>query len=534
MTMTKAELNDPNFPSVLADPVWDDEVQYFFDDGDHACMMWSFDLTDYESVKALSSKIYYYLFYRIMPKDKTKWNDNKLFSFRNWLTHGCPKDAQALQAVRAQASPSPRLRKNVNDLSAEEKAALIKAVTTVMASPSDDPKGYYQLGGIHWYPAPTYCEHHIEPFLAWHRAYLMQFEDALRSVPGCEDVTVPYWDVTDGTYPALFAEAPFANYRVPKEFLAEYPTMAPSSLTADGDIIRNDEATFTKQLWEYFRNADHPGDSTKFSLSQILHSPTWSKFNGIDKSGNYVAHSMALMSAHDTIHNINGATTANQDVTGFEPVFWLFHANWDRLFWQWQKLHNATTVETFKAAVAASGEATGWIDDDALKILDPFTETLGLSVDSTVDLGALGVDYAEAAPTAVTELASSDIDLMRRKDLGKSTAAEFRVDTSRVSLRLRGVDRLQIPGSFAVSLFVGGELLQTLHFLQPTEPGSCENCVKQALVSFDFVFDSERLAAADGHVSVEVRQTTAGSQGDRPPIPFSEIGNPTINIRLIH
>lgn len=31
-------------------------------------------------------------------------------------------------------------------------------------------------------------------FPTWHRAYLVRFENALRSIPGCQDVAVPFWD----------------------------------------------------------------------------------------------------------------------------------------------------------------------------------------------------------------------------------------------------------------------------------------------------------------------------------------------------
>ncbi|KAL7620341.1 hypothetical protein AAE478_009335 [Parahypoxylon ruwenzoriense] len=39
-----------------------------------------------------------------------------------------------------------------------------------------------------------YCNHGNVLFPTWHRAYLMRVENALRSIPGCEDVTLPFWD----------------------------------------------------------------------------------------------------------------------------------------------------------------------------------------------------------------------------------------------------------------------------------------------------------------------------------------------------
>jgi len=172
------------------------------------------------------------------------------------------------------------------------------------------------------YPAPTYCEHHIHPFLAWHRAYILQFENALRAIPGCEDVTLPYWDISDDRYPEIFSEGPFATYKVPQEFINQYPQEVKNgSLKSDGSIIRNAAATYNEEKLKYLRDATHdPTNTNKVYLDKIIQFPTWNAFNGLTNKGVYVA-SESLMHAHDMIHNSNGATTANQDVTGFEPVF---------------------------------------------------------------------------------------------------------------------------------------------------------------------------------------------------------------------
>jgi len=515
--MTKAELNNPDFPSIIADPVWDNQVQYFFDAGDRQCMNWALDLADYTQVKDLSAKIYYYVYYQIMPKDKTKWNQNKVFSFRNWLTHGCPKDQNELDDFKGQQADianhtSMRQRKNINDLNADEVEKLKAAFQGIMALDNDDPRSYYQLGGIHWYPGNTYCEHHIQPFLSWHRAYIIQFENALRSIPGCEDVTVPYWDISDDQYPAIFSEAPFNTYTVPQEFLDQYPQEAGPGkpFTSDGTIKRNDEATYNTKKWNHFRDATHdPTNTNKIYLDKLVHFPSWNTFNGLDTSGNYLGTLESLMSAHDTVHVINGPTTQSQDVTGFEPVFWFFHSNWDRMMWQWQKLQGATTVESFKQNVAAAGDDTEWIDGVGLNNMDPFTETLGLTLDQTIDLNALGINYVEEdLPLTKPEtFAPAEMSLHRSHRKGQSKKSTLKLrNHAHVSLRVKDVDRLKISGAFTVSLYIGGKLLQTRHFFQASDPGSCANCVKQALVSFDFEFEQALLQEANGELNVEIRQ----------------------------
>nr|WP_321245769.1 tyrosinase family protein [uncultured Psychroserpens sp.] len=488
-----------------------------------------------------------------MPMGKTKWNQNKLFSFRNWLTHGCPKDQAALEVFKKNQAAiakdtSLRQRKNINDIQGVEKANLIKAFQGIMDLPNDHPNSFYTLGGIHWYPGTTYCEHHIHPFLAWHRAYILQFENALRSIPGCENVTLPYWDISDDQYPEIFSEGPFANYKVPQEFLDQYPDEVTKhkSLKADGSIIRNNAKTYNEEKWKYIRDATHdPTNINKVYLDKIIQFPTWNAFNGLKTNGNFdgkyvngkYVGSESLMHAHDMIHNSNGATTANQDVTGFEPVFWLFHANWDRLMWQWQKLHHTTNVDDFKKNVKACGDSTDWIDGVGLNNLDPFTKSLGLTLDKTINLNDMGIHYVEPPlPLTIAENFSADeMSLHRSANKGQSNKNEFTISNmSYVSLRVKDVDRLKIPGAFTVSLYLAGELLQTRFFLQATNPGNCANCVKQALVSFDFEFENKKLQKANGKVKVEIQLSREDEKGKRPVIPFRKIGNPTINIRLIH
>ena len=54
-----------------------------------------------------------------------------------------------------------------------------------------EPGSYFALAGIHWLPGgwdgvKGRCKHHVNGYNPWHRALLKVFEDALRSVPGCE------------------------------------------------------------------------------------------------------------------------------------------------------------------------------------------------------------------------------------------------------------------------------------------------------------------------------------------------------------
>ena len=85
----------------------------------------------------------------------------------------------------------------------------MRAWKGIKEKPADDPNSFFTIGGYHGEPFrgdgasdPNwwggYCQHGTVLFPTWHRAYMMRLEDALRSVEGCETVTLPFWDETSG------------------------------------------------------------------------------------------------------------------------------------------------------------------------------------------------------------------------------------------------------------------------------------------------------------------------------------------------
>lgn len=95
---------------------------------------------------------------------------------------------------------------------------LIRAFRGIMDLDPDDENSFFKIGSYHGepftpnpHPNPDpdiegdywggYCHHQNVLFPAWHRAYLLRIEDALRTI--VPDVTLPYWDelFTLGTDP---------------------------------------------------------------------------------------------------------------------------------------------------------------------------------------------------------------------------------------------------------------------------------------------------------------------------------------------
>lgn len=86
-----------------------------------------------------------------------------------------------------------------------ELETLIKAFRGIQALDPEDKNSFFRIGGFHGEPFRGkgttdsqwwggYCNHANVLFPTWHRAYLLRLEDALRSVKGCENVTLPFWD----------------------------------------------------------------------------------------------------------------------------------------------------------------------------------------------------------------------------------------------------------------------------------------------------------------------------------------------------
>ena len=93
-----------------------------------------------------------------------------------------------------------RERRNVNELSGADVDLLEKAFLGIMARdetedlslPIDEAHperiSYFRLAAFHGY-ITYHCYHGKVSFFHWHRKYVYLFEEALRSVPGCGDVT---------------------------------------------------------------------------------------------------------------------------------------------------------------------------------------------------------------------------------------------------------------------------------------------------------------------------------------------------------
>lgn len=495
--MTDSTSDDP----LVADPTWSGNpapggnIQDFFDAGEIACMnAQGIDLSSYSSVRGHSTDIYEQTKSGNMPMGGTPWSANRVQTFLNWINTGFPMGSETPQPGPAPTpdAPGARYRKNVNSLEAPEIELLKKAFRGIMALDPGatgpvDPNSYFGLAAVHGLPQ-AYCMHHVDTYNPWHRVYVTRFEDALRSIEGCENVTLPYWDIKTPV-PALVYEEPFASYTLPRGIGddSDYP---------QGYVTqRYDPDT----IWQNLQQAPTVA-------SQIDEAMPATSYGGFQTGG----YQQPIMGAHDDGHVSCGNTMADQDVASYDPIFWFFHCNWERLFWSWQVNAGATNVPGFTATVA---DGTEWMPLE----LDPYP-------DSTEDV----IPYPQVT---YEELDTGAAPLLANKAGHVLATRAFTIEPSTpVSVRVKDIDRMNIPGSFIVRLLADGEPIARRAFFQPRSPRTCKTCRTRQLISLDFHLPQEEIQGRTLSIAIEV--PTMG-EGEAGRFPLESAGNPTINARLL-
>ncbi len=204
------------------------------------------------------------------------------------------------------------VRRNVNSLTAAELTRYKQAVATLRQRSTQNPQsptGWTAQANIH----RDRCAHSNWWFLPWHRAYLYFFERLLQEAVGDTTLFVPYWDWTaQPTLPASFWGA--------NNPLNDPTRVITASATANSGFV---------------------GQSV---IDRILRTTDFVTLGGGPTSGPRVrgASGMLENTPHNYIHNFVGGTTgnmANPSLAGRDPIFWLHHANIDRLWARWTAQH---------------------------------------------------------------------------------------------------------------------------------------------------------------------------------------------------
>lgn len=115
----------------------------------------------------------------------------------------------------------------------------------------------------------------------------------------------------------------------------------------------------------------------------------------------------SLESLHDTIHNIAGGSSGHMayiPFSAFDPIFFLHHANVDRLFAMWQALYPTSWIEPTPASMISYTTYAGQIQDSKTPLTPFYAKADGTfwTSDMVRDPKVLGYSYAEVAGSSLT------------------------------------------------------------------------------------------------------------------------------------
>ena len=226
--------------------------------------------------------------------------------------------------------------------------AYADAVAAMKTKPATDPTSWAHQAAIHGthvsHPLPQWnqCRHGSWWFASWHRMFLYFFERIVRAqvIANGGPITwaLPYWNYDGGSghnalptafrHPTLPNSDPNPLYAQRRPAINAGGGLSPSITSPSFALNR---ATFT--------GSSEFGGGVTSPLGQF-----WSQTGRLEQT------------PHNDVHVAIGGLMGDPDSAAEDPIFWLHHANIDRLWWRWQRHHTDPTKPAW------TGQSFGFMD----------------------------------------------------------------------------------------------------------------------------------------------------------------------------
>ncbi|KAI4091021.1 MAG: hypothetical protein LQ344_004402 [Seirophora lacunosa] len=195
-----------------------------------------------------------------------------------------------------------------------------------------------------------------------------------------------------------------------------------------------------------------------------------------DRGGRY----NSIENMHNAIHMMvgNGGHMSNIPYSSFDPIFWLHHANVDRLFALWQAVYPNATVTPQVNAAGSFTEDPGTTEDINTQIVDWGVDSSQLTTNVKARLNALYNPSGSTLQRATSTSASNSLQLSPNST-NAQWLANIRVQVS------------SMTSPFFVHLFLGDP---------PADPATWSFAPN--LIGSHSVLDTSRLSAAKPDIPI--------------------------------
>ncbi len=272
-------------------------------------------------------------------------------------------------------------------------AAYVRGVQAMRALPESDSRNWNRFAAIH----ARYCPHGNWYFLPWHRAYLVALEAIVRDLSGKPDFVLPYWDWTAqrALPPAFVAGTPRNN-----------PLNHPRPGFGRGDVLP-DDMVGTQVMARILDSPDFEAFGSARPRGQNGVGGQWQRRTG--------ARTELEFNPHDGVHGTLGGSMSTVTNAARDPIFFLHHANVDRIWAMWNARGNGNSPDPMWRNFAFN---RNFINPDG----SPWNVTVG-GLQATMPLGyryddesgpfAADLDFAGRSETATNRLGTA-LNVYRR------------------------------------------------------------------------------------------------------------------------
>lgn len=336
--------------------------------------------------------------------------------------------------------PDTFVRPNMKDLAPDgpEIAAFRQGVQVMKSRPASDPTSWLYQANIHGtYDTPALeawnsCQHGNFFFLSWHRMYLYYFERILRKASGDPKLALPFWDYTNDTQRAI-------------------PEPLRNPANAQNPLFVTERAPGINQ------GAQVPASATVFTTAMSFTNFTSPQGSGLSFGGQRVPQPVHFggvfgqleSQPHNIIHVLTGGQTgwmSDPNLAARDPIFWLHHANIDRLWNVWKARGGGRVDPTDQ----------NWLDQKFV-FFDENGQKVEMTGKEVVDSAAqLKYTYAEGSGDEPTTQGVQDLPAAPFTDSKREVLVDRRAPTRLTRERAR----VTVPGiPVATTESVGEERL---------------------------------------------------------------------------